>query len=212
MSSEEDYSTTATSVGVEESRWLVACHKGELKQMQSLLENSPQLLDHRDFVYGYTALHWAAKLGRRDMVELVHFRHSNDSKEYLEMKSFGGYTALHIASISGKEGVIVRLLELGADIHARDHGGRKAKDMVKNTISANVQRRLGRPLVIDTNTVLKTGLSIHTSKTTTTKSRAPRFSLAGLSGGELAGSRTDDTGKKRNKSVGAKCTPTIVLT
>ena len=69
------------------------------------------------------------------------------------------YTALHLAALSGKEKVIVHLLDLGADVHARDHGGKKPKDMVRNTVSDKVQMLLGRTFVIDSSTVIQSGVS-----------------------------------------------------
>ena len=85
-------------------------------------------------------------------------------------------------------------------------------------MSATVQRKLGRPLVIDTSTVLRSGLSsIHSSKTPggshtlERKARAPRCSLAGITGGEASVNKEDNAVKKRAKSVGSKHAPTIVL-
>lgn len=208
LSSEEEQYTD--EIRPEESNWLSACHRGDLNDMRSLLRISPYLLEHRDFVYGYTALHWASKLGREDIVEFISSQHT-DIKDLLDTKSFGGHTALHIAAMCGREQMIVKLLALGADTQVRDHGGRKAKDVVKNTVSSNVQRKLGRHLVIDLNTVLTSGLSSVQHPSKMTRTRAPRFSLAGLTGGDVTGRGSDDAVKKRAKSVGAKHAPTIVL-
>ena len=44
--------------------------------------------------------------------------------DYLNAKSRGGQTPLHVASMCGKDEVIVKLLALGANINARDYYGK----------------------------------------------------------------------------------------
>lgn len=54
-----------------------------------------------------------------------------------------GYTALHIAAMSGRDPVIIQLIELyNANIHARDHSGKKPRDVVRETVAADVQSKL----------------------------------------------------------------------
>ena len=71
---------------------------GEIEQLQSLFYIHPYLLEHRDFLFGYTIVHWAAKLGRVDLITFAtshhHQQHQEGLKEYIDMKSFGGYETL----------------------------------------------------------------------------------------------------------------------
>ena len=129
----------------EEVDWMQACCHGNIKKLQRSLRAHPNLLHHRDFVLGYTLLHWAAKLDRPDIVDFV-AAHRTDT-DYLDVKSHGGYTALHIGAMCGKESVVVKLLDLGASVHARNHDGMKPKDVVKESVSVGVQNRLGRLVV-----------------------------------------------------------------
>ena len=145
-----------------ETKWLAVCCGGELDEMITLLKEFPNLLDRNDFIHGYTALHWAAKRGRVDITEFIVANQT--SKDSINNKSHGGYTALHVASFCGKDEVISKLIDLGADIQARDHHGKKPKDIVLSSVKSSVQRKLGRPLVIDTNTVLNTGVSFSRNK------------------------------------------------
>ena len=62
----------------------------------------------------------------------------------IECRSHGGSTPLHVASTCGKEDVVRQLLAYGARTNTRDYGGRKAKDLVKDTVSEDVQRSLGK--------------------------------------------------------------------
>lgn len=161
----EDSDTEDENILPEENRWLIACCNGQLHDVERLLDAYPRLLYHRDFIFGYTGFHWSCKLGRMDIVEFLSSKHTG--KDYLETKSHGGYTPLHIAAICGHQDVIVRLIQLGANIHSRDHNGKKPKDLVKHTVAAPVQNKLGKPLVLDENIVLESGLSFkgrHDSK------------------------------------------------
>lgn len=71
-----------------------------------LLEQDPSLAHKRDFTSGYTALHWAAKHGREDIVAMI-ARSGGD----VNAKSHGGYTPLHLASMQGHDKVIKILVE-----------------------------------------------------------------------------------------------------
>ena len=130
----------------QEKEWMLASSRGRLETLKRLLQKYPQLLGYKDFILGYTALHWGAKLGRADIVAFA-IIHGID----INMKSHGGYTPLHIAASSGKEGVIVQLLDHNANIHCRDHSGMKPKDIVKDTVTPYTQMKLGRSLTIDRN-------------------------------------------------------------
>lgn len=58
----------------------------------------------------------------------------------------GGYTALHLAVIQGRENVIASLFDCGADVDVRDNSGRKPKHYVKETTSLWIQKKLGKTL------------------------------------------------------------------
>uniref|UniRef100_A0A7M5V8M5 SOWAHA-C winged helix-turn-helix domain-containing protein n=1 Tax=Clytia hemisphaerica TaxID=252671 RepID=A0A7M5V8M5_9CNID len=149
---EEDLGLTETSeVLPEEKSWMLAAAHGNIKKLESLLKEYPSLAKKKDFVMGYTALHWAAKLGRTDIVKFI-----MGANVDIHSKSHGGYTPLHIAAMSGRDQVIVQLIELyNANIHTRDHSGKKPRDVVKDTVAADVQRKLGRSLILEPDWMLK---------------------------------------------------------
>jgi len=58
------------------------------------------LVSRRDFITGYSALHWAAKNGRTDVVKLL--MGCSEGAPDVDAKSHGGYTALHVAAMNSK--------------------------------------------------------------------------------------------------------------
>ena len=51
-----------------EKEWMVAAAMGDMESMHRLLMTDPSLVNRKDFIHGYTALHWAAKKGRVDII------------------------------------------------------------------------------------------------------------------------------------------------
>ena len=77
----------------------------------------------RDFITGYSALHWAAKNGRPDVVKLLM---GSPEAPDVDGRSHGGYTALHVAAIGSQHDVIELLTVVyKADPDATDFSGRK---------------------------------------------------------------------------------------
>ena len=58
-----------------------------------MLREDPRLAKAKDFITGYTALHWAAKHGNLDLVKLLAGQYQVD----VNVKSHGGYTPLHLS-------------------------------------------------------------------------------------------------------------------
>ncbi|CAH3154336.1 unnamed protein product [Pocillopora meandrina] len=115
-----------------ERKWNQSASEGNLPGIVALLEQDPNLVTTQ------TALHWAAKKGRKDIAELL----INTGID-VNMKS--GYTALHLAVIQGRENVIASLFDSGADVDVRDNSGRKPKHYVKETTSLWIQTKPGFP-------------------------------------------------------------------
>ena len=51
-----------------EKDWMLASAQADLHGLQQLLLEEPNLINRKDFIHGYTALHWAAKHGRCDII------------------------------------------------------------------------------------------------------------------------------------------------
>ncbi|XP_023201063.1 ankyrin repeat domain-containing protein SOWAHC-like isoform X1 [Xiphophorus maculatus] len=84
-----------------------------------LLTQDPSLVLKKDFVT--TALHWAAKQGRQEAVDMM--VHSGAD---VNVRSHG-YTALHLASIHGHQEVVQTLISTyNAKTNIRDYHGKTA--------------------------------------------------------------------------------------
>lgn len=110
-----------------EKEWLVSAAKGNRAQIMCLLEQDPNLAAKRDFMQGYSAIHWAAKHGRADIVKLL-----ASTGIDVNVRTNGGYTPLHLAAMHGRDEVIKILVsEYDADINCRDFSGKKPKQMAR---------------------------------------------------------------------------------
>jgi hypothetical protein len=54
-----------------EKEWMLACASGDLDTLLNIIIRDDTLINRKDFLHGYTALHWAAKLGRCDIMSAL---------------------------------------------------------------------------------------------------------------------------------------------
>ena len=52
-------------------KWILAAALCEIEDMTDMLKEDPKLANFKDTTSGYTALHWAAKFARLDLIELL---------------------------------------------------------------------------------------------------------------------------------------------
>ncbi|XP_025765190.1 ankyrin repeat domain-containing protein SOWAHC isoform X1 [Oreochromis niloticus] len=102
-----------------EKEWLKSCAVGNMAAQGRLLAQEPGLVLKKDFIT-FTALHWAAKHGREDAVDMM--LHSG-----ADVNVRSGYTALHLASIHGHQDVVQTLINThNAKTNIRDYHGKMA--------------------------------------------------------------------------------------
>lgn len=130
-----------------EHEWLVRAACGRwTHQLHGLLLRDCGLAAKCDFITGFTALHWAAKSGDREMVlQLVEVARRGGAPVNVNARSYGGYTPLHLAALHRHDDVAVLLVGLGALVHVRDHSGRRAYQYLSPGASYAVRRVLGDP-------------------------------------------------------------------
>ncbi|XP_066134494.1 ankyrin repeat domain-containing protein SOWAHA [Saccopteryx bilineata] len=130
-----------------EHEWLVRVAAGRwTHQLHGLLLRDRNLAAKRDFMSGFTALHWAAKSGDREMaLRLVEVARRGGAPINVNSRSHGGYTPLHVAALHGREDYAALLVGLGAQVRMRDHSGRRAYQYLPPGASYALRRLLGDP-------------------------------------------------------------------
>lgn len=130
-----------------EHEWLVKCASGHWSQAYGLLLRDNQLAEKRDFMSGFTALHWAAKCGNSEMLlKIIDLSRRGGVDIDINAKTHGGYTPLHIAALHDQVYILTMLVgEHGADPSIRDNYGKKAYHYLHKGISGTLREMLGEP-------------------------------------------------------------------
>ncbi|XP_056397154.1 ankyrin repeat domain-containing protein SOWAHD [Hyla sarda] len=130
-----------------EHAWMIMAAEGNFEDLQDSLQQDPSLLYKRDFVTGYSVIHWIAKHGHHeDLIRLMDFVSAGGYFLDINTRASGGLTSLHIAALQGHD-ILIKVLvgAYNADIHIRDHNGRKAWQYLKLKADRNLFILLGAP-------------------------------------------------------------------
>ncbi|XP_062263098.1 ankyrin repeat domain-containing protein SOWAHA-like [Platichthys flesus] len=132
-----------------EHEWLVKCAAGHWSQAYGLLLRDSQLAEKRDFMSGFTGLHWAAKWGNSDMLtKIVDLSRQGGVELDINARTHGGYTPLHIAALHDQEYIIATLVgEHNADVRVRDNCGKRAYHYLHKGVAKSVREMLSEPKV-----------------------------------------------------------------
>ncbi|XP_077388426.1 LOW QUALITY PROTEIN: ankyrin repeat domain-containing protein SOWAHA [Festucalex cinctus] len=125
--------------------WLVKCAAGLWGHVHAMLLQDVRLAQKKDFMSGFTALHWAAKDGNGEMVrKLMEVTRRRGAHVNVNSKAHGGYTPLHIATIHGHAEVMLLLVRrYGASVDERDNDGKKARHYLGAGVSEEVMALVG---------------------------------------------------------------------
>ncbi|XP_036871473.1 ankyrin repeat domain-containing protein SOWAHC [Manis javanica] len=128
-----------------EHAWMLSASDGRWDSLEGLLTCEPGLLAKRDFITGFTCLHWAAKHGRQELlVMLVNFANKHQLPVNINARTSGGYTALHLAAMHGHVEVVKLLVgAYDADVDIRDYSGRKASQYLSQSIAEEIRNLVG---------------------------------------------------------------------
>lgn len=146
-SAEDESGSGGGSVALDplEHAWMLCASDGRWESLESLLSCEPALLPKRDFITGFTCLHWAAKLGHPELLaRLVNFAHRQCLPININARTSGGYTALHLAAMHGHLEVVKLLVgAYDADVDIRDYSGRKAWHYLSRGTAEEVRSLVG---------------------------------------------------------------------
>ncbi|XP_070612640.1 ankyrin repeat domain-containing protein SOWAHB [Erythrolamprus reginae] len=130
-----------------EHTWLVKIATGSWMQVRALFHEDPNLALHRDFVSGFTVLHWLAKHGNVQVLQDV-ITGAQEAEIVLDVnvRSGCGYTPLHLAAIHSHSLVMKILVQkLQCRTHIRDSSGKKAWQYLNANASGEIWQLLGGP-------------------------------------------------------------------
>ncbi|XP_034549322.1 ankyrin repeat domain-containing protein SOWAHC [Notolabrus celidotus] len=141
LSSNTDEDCASVTLDPLEHEWMLCASDGLWESLQPLLAVEPSLVTKRDFVTGFTCLHWAAKQGKTELLsQLLDFAKENSIPVNVNVRSSAGYTPLHLAAMHGHTQVVrVLLSDWEADPEARDYSGRRAIQYLSPPLAANLQ-------------------------------------------------------------------------
>ncbi|XP_053776501.1 ankyrin repeat domain-containing protein SOWAHC isoform X2 [Desmodus rotundus] len=146
-SSVEEESSSGGSVTLDplEHAWMLSASDSKWDSLETLLTCEPGLLAKRDFITGFTCLHWAAKHGRQELLAmLVNFANKHQLPVNINARTSGGYTPLHLAAMHGHVEVVKLLVgAYDADVDVRDYSGKKASQYLSQSIAEEIKNLVG---------------------------------------------------------------------
>ncbi|XP_004472647.2 ankyrin repeat domain-containing protein SOWAHB [Dasypus novemcinctus] len=142
-----EHKSSLVPLDAREHEWIVKLASGSWNRVLILFWEDPRLVLHKDFLTGYTALHWIAKHGDlRALQDLVSGAQKAGIALDVNVRSSGGYTPLHLAAIHGHQGVIKLLVQrLASRVNVRDSSGKKPWQYLNSNTSGEIWQLLGAP-------------------------------------------------------------------
>ncbi|XP_023282716.1 ankyrin repeat domain-containing protein SOWAHC-like [Seriola lalandi dorsalis] len=145
VSTNLDDDGTSVTLDPLEHEWMMCASDAEWGSLRRLLNTEPSLVLRKDFVTGFTCLHWAAKHGKPELIALiVNFAKQRDVPISVDVRSNAGYTPLHIAAMHDHMEVVKLLVgAYCADPEIRDYSGRKACQYLTDSVSLDIRDIVG---------------------------------------------------------------------
>nr|XP_057910915.1 ankyrin repeat domain-containing protein SOWAHB-like [Doryrhamphus excisus] len=131
-----------------EHAWLVKGAAGAWPDIYSLFREDPSLLNRRDFISGFTVLHWIAKHGDHRVLNTLWYGVQKAGSTFdINARSSCGQTPLHIAAMHNNKNMIRLLVnKFHADVKLRDTAGKKPWQYLSHSAPADVAHMLGAPM------------------------------------------------------------------
>lgn len=128
-----------------EHAWMLSAVEGNYETILDFISEDPYLLTRRDFISGYSVLHWLAKRGQDEtLIKLLRYAEGAKIPVNVNLRGSGGLTPLHVASMHGQYMVIKLLVgAFGANVDAMDYNGKRAWQYLKGDAPLEMKELLG---------------------------------------------------------------------
>lgn len=128
-----------------EHAWMLSAVEGSYDTILEFITADPHLLTRKDFISGYSVLHWLAKRGQDEtLLKLLRHSESAGIPVNVNLRGSGGLTPLHVASMHGQY-MIIKLLvgAFSANVDAMDYNGRRAWQYLRADAPPEMKELLG---------------------------------------------------------------------
>ncbi|XP_072251504.1 uncharacterized protein sowahd [Leuresthes tenuis] len=128
-----------------EHAWMLSAVEGNYETILEFITDDPHLLMRRDFVSGYSVLHWLAKRGQDEtLLRLLRYAEGANIPVNVNLRGSGGLTPLHVASMHGQYMVIKLLVgAYSANVDAMDYNGKRPWQYLKRDAPPEMKELLG---------------------------------------------------------------------
>ncbi|XP_026052573.1 ankyrin repeat domain-containing protein SOWAHB [Carassius auratus] len=128
-----------------EHDWFVKAASGTWTDIYALFRDDPNLLSKRDFISGFTVVHWIAKHGDHRVLNTLSYGVDKVGMTLdVNAKTLGGYTPLHLAAIHGHKKLIRLLVQkFKADVQIRDSSGKRPWQYLSKDEQRDILELLG---------------------------------------------------------------------
>ncbi|XP_067280169.1 ankyrin repeat domain-containing protein SOWAHB-like [Pseudorasbora parva] len=130
-----------------EHNWFVKAASGLWTDIYALFREDTNLLRKRDFISGFTVVHWIAKHGDHRVLNTLWYGVDKAGMTLdVNAKTLCGYTPLHLAAIHSHKKLIRLLVQkFKADVRLRDSSGKRAWQYLGKDEHRDILELLGAP-------------------------------------------------------------------
>lgn len=128
-----------------EHAWMLSAVEGNYDTILEFISVDPHLLTRRDFISGYSVLHWLSKRGQDEtLLKLLRYAEGAGIPVNVNVRGSGGLTPLHVASIH-RQYMVIKLLvgAYGANVDAMDYNGRRPWQYLPGDAPLEMKELLG---------------------------------------------------------------------